>query len=141
MPCLSFNPNQKGIFLQKIWNIGFHINNLGDNIKTDVNDKRMNLLTSLLAHSFTLSITYPPTNSCTHTSLTHSNPAPPVTLSVRVTYMVKVFPERFEVLTPLIIKITVLWDMTPCRLVEKKHAQHWQLSTESHGVTTQYYVI
>jgi hypothetical protein len=29
----------------------------------------------------------------------------------------------------------------PCRLVERKHAQHWKLSTESHGVTTQNYVI
>jgi len=75
-------------------------------------------------------------------TLTHSNTAPHVTLAgVRVTWMIKVFPVRFEVLTPLIIKITVLWDVTPCRLVERLHAQHWQLSTESHGVTTQNYVI
>ena len=31
--------------------------------------------------------------------------------------------------------------MTPCRLVERIHAQHWQLSTESHGVTNQNSVI
>jgi len=71
MPCFSFNANQKGICLQKIGNIEFHINNLGDNIKTAVNDIRMNVLTSLIAYSFTHSITYPPTHSCAH-SLTHS---------------------------------------------------------------------
>jgi len=86
MACFSFNANQKGIFLQKIQNIEFHINNLGDNIKTAVNDIRMNLLTSLLSDSFTHSITYPPTHSCTY-SLTQSNPAPHVTLNVCQSYM------------------------------------------------------
>ena len=51
--------------------------------------------------------------------------------------MDKVFPVRFEVLTALIIKITGPWDVKPCRLVESQHAQHCQLATESHGVTTQ----
>jgi len=39
---------------------------------------------------------------------------------------VRIFPVRVEVLTALIIKITVLWDVTPCGLVEREHAQHWQ---------------
>ena len=74
MPCFSFNANQKGICLQKIQNIDFHINNLGDKIKTVVNDIRMNLLTSLLVHSFTHSIPYPLTHHVhTHMyTLTHS---------------------------------------------------------------------
>ena len=80
MACFSFNANQKWICLQKIQNTEFHINNLGDTIKTAVNDIRMNLLTSLLlTHSLTQSLTHPHSHAHTH-SLTHSlQPCTPCT--------------------------------------------------------------
>ena len=167
MPCFSFNANQKGICLQNIGNIEFHINNLGDNTNTAINDVRMNQLTSQLACLLTHSLTHTHahTHSLTHThahthsfihsfihsftyllthSLTHSCPVTPRTSdcedcphTVRGTRMVTVVPVTFEVPKALIIKVTVLWDVKSCRLVDRQHAEHWQLSTEPHGVTTQ----